>query len=76
VSKELKCEFESPPHTKLRIVCVVDKDLKAQMEQIHEEECKFAQECDREVPDWSNTLEMLFRKGVRVYKQSSKKGES
>jgi hypothetical protein len=74
VSKELKCEFEVPPHTKVRVVAVVDSRLKDEMELIHEAECKLAEECDREVPDWSNTLEMLFRKGVRAYRQNAKRG--
>ena len=55
-------------------MATVDKKLCEEMELIHEAECKHAIECDREVPDWSNTLEMLFRKGVRAYKQSIKKG--
>jgi hypothetical protein len=54
-------------------VATVDKKLCEEMKLIHEAECKAAEECDREVPDWSNTLEMLFRKGVRAYKQSAKK---
>ena len=68
MSKELKSEFEVPPHTKVRVVAVVDSRLKDEMELIHEAEC------DREVPDWRNTLEMLFRKGVRAYRQNAKKG--
>ena len=56
----MKCEFEVPPHTKVRVVAVVDSRLKDEMELIHEAECKLAEECDREVPDWSNTLEMIW----------------
>jgi hypothetical protein len=55
-------------------IVFVDSRLKDEMELIHVVECEFAEECDREVPDWSNTLEMLFRKGVRAYRQNAKRG--
>jgi hypothetical protein len=58
----------------VRLVATVDKKLCEEMELIHEAKCKLAEECDRESPDWSNTLEMLLRKGVRAYKQNAKKG--
>jgi hypothetical protein len=73
MSKELKCEFEIPPHTKVHVVATMDKKLCEEMENIHELEVERAKAEDRTEPDWSNTLEMLFRKGVRAYKQSAEK---
>jgi hypothetical protein len=55
-------------------VATVDKKLCEEMELIHEAECRLAEDFDREVSDWSNTLEMLLREGVRAYKQNAKKG--
>jgi hypothetical protein len=71
--KELKSEFEVPPHTKVRVVAVVDRKLCEEMERIHEGEIERAKAEDRNEPDWSNTLEMLLRKGVRSYKANSHK---
>lgn len=70
MSKNHKSDFEVPPHTKVRIVATVDRDLCEDMERIHEGECAHAKGNDRSEPDWSNTLEMLLRKGVRAYKLS------
>jgi hypothetical protein len=64
---EHKSQFEVPPHTKVRIVATVDKKLCKEMEFIHEQEVKRARDDDRSEPDWSNTIEMLLRKGVRAY---------
>ena len=72
MSKNHKSEFEVPPHTKVRVVATVDKSLCEEMERIHEEEMKLAMAADREAPDWSNTLEMLLRKGVRSYRLNSR----
>ena len=58
----------------VRLVATVDKKLCEEMELIHEAESKLAEEFDRESPDWSNTLEMLLRKGVRTYRQNAKGG--
>lgn len=69
MSKSHKCEFEVPPHTKVRVVATVDRELCQQMELIHEQEVKRAKDEDRTEPDWSNTIEMLLRKGVRAYRQ-------
>lgn len=62
------CEFEVPPHTKVRVVATVEKKLCEEMELIHLQEIERAKAEDRVEPDWSNTLEMLMRKGVRSYK--------
>ena len=72
VSKELKSEFEVPPHTKVRVVATVDRKLCEEMEHIHEQEIDRAKAEDRTEPDWSNTLEMLLRKGVRRYRTNHK----
>ena len=65
--KEKKSEFEVPPHTRVRVVATVEKRLCEEMELIHEQETKRARDEDRVEPDWSNTIEMLLRKGVRAY---------
>ena len=74
MSKELKSEFEFPPHTKVRVVATVDKKLCEEMEHIHELEIERAKIEDRTEPDWSNTLEMLMKKGVWAYRQNTKMG--
>jgi hypothetical protein len=63
-----KCEFEVPPHTKVRVVATVDRRLCEEMERIHLQEIERAKAEDRVEPDWSNTLEMLMRKGVKTYR--------
>jgi hypothetical protein len=70
VSKNHKSEFEVPPQTKVRIVATVDRKLCDDMELIHEKEVERAKKEDRTEPDWSNTIEMLLRKGVKSYKSS------
>ncbi len=72
--KELKSEFEVPPHTKVRVVATVDRKLCEEMERIHDLEIERAKAEDRTEPDWSNTLEMLLRKGVRGYRANYKVG--
>ena len=69
MSKSHKCEFEVPPHTKARVVATVDRELCQQMKPIHEQEVKRAKDEDRTEPDWSNTIEMLLRKGIKAYRQ-------
>jgi hypothetical protein len=64
---ERKCDFESPPRSKIRVVAVIDKLLEEEIERVHEAECEACRREDRNEPDWSNTLEMLLRKGVRSY---------
>ena len=71
--KELKSEFEVPPHTKVRVVATVDRKLCEEMECIHMQEIERARAEDRTEPDWSNTLEMLMKKGVRAYRVNSHK---
>jgi hypothetical protein len=66
-----KSEDETPPNSKIRIVATVDDKLVAEIKFIHGKEIKFAEEQDRVEPDWSNTIEMLLRKGVKSYKSRS-----
>jgi hypothetical protein len=40
---------------------------RARAKVIHDREIKRAQEEDRTEPDWSNTVEMIMRKGVKAY---------
>ena len=61
-----------PPHTKVRVVATVDRELCEEMERIHMLEIERAKSEDRVEPDWSNTIEMLLRKGVRGYKTNIK----
>jgi hypothetical protein len=70
----LKSEFEVPPHTKVHVIATVDRKLCEEMEHIHELEIEQAKAEDRTEPDWSNTLEMLMKKGVRAYRQNTKMG--
>ena len=70
-SKEFKGENEVPPATKIRVVATVDDKLVAEIKAIHEAEIMLAHEQDRAEPDWSNTIEMLLRKGVKAYKSRS-----
>jgi hypothetical protein len=71
MSKNHKSEFEVPPNTKVRIVATVDRVLCEDMERIHEQEVKRAKDVDRSEPDWSNTIEMLLRKGIKAYKKDA-----
>ena len=66
--RRFKCEFEVPPHTKVRVVATVDRELCEEMERIHMQETEQAKAEDRTEPDWRNTIEMLLRKGVRGYR--------
>ncbi|HII85206.1 TPA: hypothetical protein HA273_01185 [Candidatus Bathyarchaeota archaeon] len=71
-----RSEFEVPPHTKVRVVATADRKLCEEMQLIHMQEAERAKAEDRTEPDWSNTGEMLPRKGVRNYRanlQSPKK---
>ncbi len=54
--------------TKIRVVATVDRNLCLEMERIHEQEILRAKAEDRTVPNWSNTVEMLLRKGLRNYR--------
>jgi hypothetical protein len=66
-----RCEFEVPPHTKVRVVATVDRRLCEEMERIHMQEIECAKTMDRVEPDWSNTIEMLLRKGVKTYRNTA-----
>jgi hypothetical protein len=57
--------------TKKRIVATVDDELFSEVRIIHEAEVKSAEEKDRTMPRWSNTVEMLLRKGTKAHKSSS-----
>jgi|GEM_PF-3568048 len=69
--KDIKSEFEVAPNTKIRVVATVDRKLCEEMELIHKLEIQRARDEDRAEPDWSNTLEMLLRKGVKAYQKSA-----
>jgi len=40
------------------------------MKRIHDAEAEDARKHDRTIPDWSNTVEMLLRKGAKAYKSN------
>jgi len=65
--REKKSDFEVPPHTRVRVVATIEKKLCGEMELIHEQETKQARDEDPVEPDWSNTIEVLLRKGLRAY---------
>jgi len=69
--RETKSDFEVPPHTRVRVVATVEKKLCEEMELIHEQEIRHAKDEDRVEPDWSNTIEMLLRKGVKIYRKDA-----
>ena len=54
--------------TKIRVVATVEHNLCLEMERIHVLEIERAKGEDRTEPNWSNTVEMLLRKGARNYK--------
>jgi hypothetical protein len=43
------------------------------MKRIHDAEAEDARSHDRTIPDWSNTVEMLLRKGAKAYKTRATK---
>jgi hypothetical protein len=71
--EEPENECERPPKSKIQLVATIDDKLKREMEMIHEVEERDAEEHDRTKPEWSNTVEMLLRKGVRAYKTRTSK---
>jgi hypothetical protein len=71
--KELKSEFEVPPHTHLKLTVTIDEKVMARLKVIHGQELKRAEDEDRTEPDWSNTVEMVIRKGTKAYLSSQKK---
>ena len=54
--------------TKVRVAATVDRNLCLELERIHVEEVERAKAEDRTEPNWSNTVEMLLRKGTRGYR--------
>jgi hypothetical protein len=71
--EEPESEFDRPPKSKIRIVATVCSRLCDEMKCIHDAEAEDARVHDRTEPDWSNTVEMLLRKGVRAYKTGASK---
>jgi hypothetical protein len=65
---ESESEFERPPNSKIKTTVTLDNKLLDEMKRIHVDEVRVAQEADRVPPDWSNTVEMLLRKGVKAYR--------
>jgi len=53
--------------TKLRVEGVVEKDVYEDFKKVYEQECEKAQKEDRGKPSRSEILEMLLRKGLKVY---------
>jgi hypothetical protein len=66
--EDLGSDFERPPNSKIKITVTIDDKLLNQMKNIHLDEVKAAEAADRVAPDWSNTVEMLLRKGVKAYR--------
>lgn len=66
--QEAQSDFETPPNSKIKITVTIDDKLLNQMKSLHLDEVKTAEEADRVAPDWSNTVEMLLRKGVKAYR--------
>ncbi len=64
-----RSETEIPPHTKLVINVTIERAVVEEMKRIHDEEIRRAKAGDRSLPDWSNTCEMICRKGVRTYRK-------
>ena len=71
--REVKTESEVPPGTKIRVVATVEERIVREMRVIHDEETKLARGGDRVEPDWSNTVEMLLRKGIKTWRIERKK---
>ena len=74
--REVKSESEVPPGTKIRVVATVEERIVREMRMIHDEETKLAQTSDRVEPDWSNTVEMLLRKGIKTWRTERKKTDT
>jgi len=53
--------------TKLRVEGVVEKDVYEDFKRVYELECEKAMKEDRGKPSRSEVLEMLLRKGLKVY---------
>ena len=70
-TSKYQSEFEAPPHSKLAINVTIERSLLEDMKRIHDLEIKRARKEDRALPDWSNTCEMICRKGVKTYKKEN-----
>ena len=68
--EEAESDFERAPNSKIRIVATVCSRLCDEMKRIHDAEAEDARKHDRTIPDWSNTVEMLLRKGAKAYKSN------
>jgi hypothetical protein len=66
--EEPENEFERPPNSKIKVTVTIDNKLLDEVKRIQEDEVRAAEEADRVPPDWSNTVEMLLRKGVKAYR--------
>jgi hypothetical protein len=71
--QEAESDFERAPNSKIRIVATVCSRLCDEMKCIHDAEVEDARNHDRTLPDWSNTVEMLLRKGAKAYKTGASK---
>lgn len=71
--QEAESDFERAPNSKIRIVATVCSRLCDEMKIIHDAEAEDARNHDRTIPDWSNTVEMLLRKGAKAYKTRASK---
>ncbi len=71
--QEAESDFERAPNSKIRIVATVCSRLCDEMKCIHDAEAEDARNHDRTIPDWSNTVEMLLRKGAKAYKTGASK---
>jgi len=70
--QERKSEFEVPPHTHVRLTVTIAEKVMARLKAIHKQELKRAEDEDRTELDWSNTVEMIMRKGTKAYSSSQK----
>lgn len=61
----------APNNNKIRLAATIDAKLIEEIRNIHADEIKSATDKDRVAPKWSNTIEMLLRKGVKAYKSHS-----
>ena len=71
--EDAESDFERAPNSKIRIVATVCSRLCDEMKRIHDAEAEDARNHDRTIPDWSNTVEMLLRKGAKAYKTRASK---
>jgi len=75
-NNDFDIQLDRPPNSKIRLNATICIKILDEMKIIHAAEVQDAKEHDRAEPDWSNTVEMLLRKGVKIYKAVTKKNES